>query len=119
MLNFQIYYKKPFQGTELTRLLGGFNVVISLQSEIAKQAQTGTGAWIFFFNTHFYLMLSSALRAEGSASSELQLQLAGKAAHSPFTFTIHGVKEIRGGKCSVHPLTCNFTIPQSFPPSYS
>lgn len=48
MLNFQIYYKKPFQGTELTRLLGGFNVVISLQSEIAKQAQTGTGAWIFF-----------------------------------------------------------------------
>lgn len=49
MLNFQIYYKKPFQRTELTRLLGGFNMVISLQSKIAKQAQTGTGAWIYFF----------------------------------------------------------------------
>lgn len=44
MLNFQIYYKKPFQRTELTRLLGGFNIVISLQSKIAKQAQTGAGA---------------------------------------------------------------------------
>jgi len=28
MLNFQIYYKKPFQRTKLTRLLGGFNMVI-------------------------------------------------------------------------------------------
>lgn len=63
-------------------------------------------------------MLSSAVRAEGSASSKLQLQLAGKAAHSPFTFTFHGVMEIRGGKCCNNPLTCNFTVTQSFPPSY-
>lgn len=41
MLNFQIYYKKPFQRTELTRLLGGFNMVISLQSRIAKQHKLG------------------------------------------------------------------------------
>lgn len=44
-------------------------MVISLQSKIAKQAQTGTGAWIYFFSLMpiFYLVLSSAVRAESAA----------------------------------------------------
>lgn len=54
MLNFQIYYKKPFQRTELTRLLGGFKMVISLQSKIVKQAETGTGAWMLIFFFKFF-----------------------------------------------------------------